>query len=167
VAHFHIGTLKLEGPVQLAYAVTDIDQAAQHWQATFGAGPFVVRRNIELSVARVNGEPGNFDHSSAYGQWGPIMVELVQQHTPPLGPTIGIHHCAYFVDDLPAAQTALVNAGFPEILYAEVAGSGTPFAFHDARQQLGHLIEIYVGSATLRNFYAHVASLAHSHLQDG
>ena len=43
---------------------------------------------------------GQFDHSSAYGQWGDVMVELVEEHTPPLvAPGSGVHHLAFIVDD--------------------------------------------------------------------
>jgi Glyoxalase/Bleomycin resistance protein/Dioxygenase superfamily len=147
-------------PVQIAYSVVDVDEAAAMWQSRFGAGPFVIRRRIELANVRIAGSPGSFDHSSAYGQWGDVMVELVQQHTTAIGAPVGIHHCAYFVEDLDAAQSALVDAGFPELLWAQVAGSSTAFAFHDARPTLGHLIEIYVGTLRLREFYAHIRSLA-------
>jgi Glyoxalase/Bleomycin resistance protein/Dioxygenase superfamily len=147
-------------PVQIAYSVADVDDAAALWQSRFGAGPFVLRRHIELSNVRISGAPGTFDHSSAYGQWGDIMVELVQQHTPAIGAPIGIHHCAYFVEDLDGAQRALIDAGFPELLWAQVAGSSTAFAYHDARPTLGHLIEVYVGTPRLREFYVHIRSLA-------
>jgi hypothetical protein len=146
--------------VQIAYCVADVEEAAVMWQSQFGAGPFVIRRHIELENVRIAGAPGTFDHSSAYGQWGEIMVELVQQHTPVIGAPMGIHHCAYFVDDLETAQLTLVDAGFPELLWAQVAGSSTAFAYHDAHPTLGHLIEVYVGTPRLREFYAHIRSLS-------
>ena len=54
------------------------------------------------------GRPGSFDHSSAYGQWGRVMVELVMQHDDEPSAVrdmyapgeTGLHHLAYFVDDL-------------------------------------------------------------------
>jgi Glyoxalase/Bleomycin resistance protein/Dioxygenase superfamily len=120
----------------------------------------VIRRNIGLESVRIAGAPGTFDHSSAYGQWGEVMVELVQQHTAPIGAPTGIHHCAYFVDDLDVAQRSLVDAGFPELLWAQVAGSSTAFAFHDARPTLGHLIEVYVKTPRLHEFYVYIRSLS-------
>jgi catechol 2,3-dioxygenase-like lactoylglutathione lyase family enzyme len=151
-------------PVQIAYSVADVDDASRLWQEQFGAGPFVIRRHIELGAVRVSGQPGSFDHSSAYGQWGDVMVELVQQHTPVLGAPQGIHHCAYFVEDMDAAQRSLIDAGFAEVLWAQVSGSTTTFAFHDATSVLGHLIEIYEGTPRLREFYAHIRSLANCDL---
>ena len=64
-------------PVQIAYGVREVRAAAARRAATTGAGPFVVASHIQLAAARVGGVPGAFDHSSAYGQWGRIMVELV------------------------------------------------------------------------------------------
>ena len=146
--------------MQIAYAVADVHAAVEHWQHQYGAGPFVVREHIQLDSVRIERRAGVFDHSSAYGQWGDVMVELVQQHTAPVGQPVGLHHMAFFVDDLQAAQERLIAAGLAELLFARVAGGTTAFAFHDARHELGHLVEIYEGTPRLREFYAHIRSLA-------
>lgn len=141
-------------PVQIAYAVGDVVAAAQRWAAR-GVGPFFVLDHIEVHSVRVNGTPATFDHSSAYAQWGSVMVELICQHdggpNPVVG-TAGVHHMAHFVDDFAAASTALTARGAVEILYAESA-SGMPFAFHDVRAEYGHLIEIYERTERLGRFY--------------
>ena len=147
-------------PVQIAYAVEDIAAAVTTW-AALGAGPFFHIEHIALRSCRVHGRPGAFDHSSAYGQWGSIMVELVQDHTvgPTPVPSLGLHHLAFFVEDLPAASRRLATSGYDEVLWAETA-SGQAFAFHDARAVLGHFIELYEPSDSLRRFYAMVADAA-------
>lgn len=146
------------GPVQFAYCVEDVRSAALWWVDRFGAGPFVVRDHIEVDDVVVHGEPGCFDHSSAYGQWGSVMVELVAIHDPPSLRSPGLHHAAFFVDSFDEATSELTAAGWPPVLVA-TAGS-TRFAFHDGRADLGHLVEIYEGSAPLRRFYAMVADAA-------
>ena len=151
------------GPVQIAYGVTDIVRAAQTWTATLGAGPFFVRHHIpvdDVSVGGVSagGAPGVFDHSSAYGQWGSIMVELVAVHTPTTLAATGLHHLAYFVHSFGEAAEELTANGWPAALSA-TAGS-TRFGFFDARGDLGHLIEIYEPSPGLLGFYAMVADAA-------
>ena len=143
----------LRGPVQIAYAVDDVVAAAQRWVQR-GAGPFFVRHHIEVGASRIHGNHRPFDHSSAYGQWGDIMVELLCEHhtlSERVGPATGVHHMAFFVDDVPATQAALVEHGWAEALYAE-AGA-TAFAMHDATAELGHLVEIYADSEGLRAFY--------------
>lgn len=143
----------MQGPVQIAYAVDDVVSAAESW-VTRGAGPFFVRHHIAVANARVHGAPRSFDHSSAYGQWGDLMVELICEHHPVadrIGPTSGVHHLAFFVDDVATAQHELVGKGWAEALFAE-AGS-TAFAMHDAQPELGHLVEIYEPSPNLLGFY--------------
>jgi hypothetical protein len=142
------------GPVQLAYAVPDVRVAAARWIAD-GVGPFFVLDHIEVRDVRVRGEPGAFDHSSAYAWWGGLMVELIQQHDggpAPLVGTSGLHHVAFFVDGRDDAATDLVRRGAPELLFATTAG-GLSFAFHDARRTHGHLIEIYEPTARITGFY--------------
>ena len=100
--------LRLGRIVQIAYDVNDVHEAAARHAARFGSGPFFVNDHIPLASVTHDGEPGVFDHSSAYGQSGGVMVELVCQHQ--VEPAslqqqlsqrgTGIHHMAYFVEDL-------------------------------------------------------------------
>lgn len=141
-------------PVQIAYGVDDVRVAAQQWTAK-GAGPFFVLDHIEVAHTRIRGMPAVFDHSSAYGWWGAVMIELICQHDPgpdPFVGTGGVHHVAHFVDDVHAAQQWLVARGCAESLYAETS-TGTAFAMHDARHETGHHIEIYRETDGLRRFY--------------
>jgi len=150
----------LRGPVQIAYAVDDVVSAAESWVAR-GAGPFFVRQHIAVTNSRMYGESAPFDHSSAYGQYGDLMIELLCEHhrdDDRVGPRVGVHHLAFFVDDVASAQPLLAAHGWPEVLYAE-AGL-TPFAMHDATSELGHLIEIYHDGERLRGFYDMVRSAA-------
>ena len=145
------------GPVQLAYCVADVRAAAVDWVGR-GAGPFVVRDHIPLDDTWVADGSGLFDHSSAYGQWGDVMVELVAVHSPLGLRTVGLHHMAFFVPSFGDALEELTAAGYPCVMRARAGG--TDFAFHDARDALGHYIEIYEGSDGLRAFYAAVATAA-------
>jgi len=133
----------LRGPVQIAYAVEDVDSAVEWWAAR-GVGPFFVRHHIELESSRMRGQSAAFDFSAALGQWGDVQVELLCEHHEDddrVGPAAGIHHLAFFVDDVAASRRRLIDHGWAEALYAEVENS--PFAMHDATAELGHLIEIY------------------------
>lgn len=149
----------LDRPAQIAYAVTDVAAAAATFSGSTGAGPFFVIEHIPLASATVYGHPGEFDHSSAYGQWGTVMVELVVEHTPPIVPPRGVHHLAFMVDDLAGGIERCSAQGWPEVLLAATAG-GQEFAFCDARGDLGHLVELYEPSARLLGFYEMVARAA-------
>jgi len=138
-------------PVQLAYAVDDVTEAARRWNASNGIGPFFVREHIAVTNVRVNGVASTFDHSSAYAQWGTLMIELICQHDDGADRIVGsngIHHVAFFVDDFAPAAAELVASGLPETLYAET-GTGMAFALYDARADQGHLVEIYERTASL------------------
>ena len=153
---------KLGPPKQIAYAVPDAFEAAKKWAEDFGAGPFFIAEHIPVTQVLYRGTPATFDHTSAYGQWGDIMVELVQDHG--TGPSVirdlygpdesGLHHLAYFVDDLTNATNFLQSLGF-ELGMSAVAGP-TEFNLIDTTQQLGHFIELYEPNTSLTAFYDRV-----------
>lgn len=150
-------------PVQIAYSANGpetLAQAAKDFRRRTGAGPFVLAEHIELDHCHIDGHESIFDHSSAYGWWGDVMVELVREHTPPIGPSPGgLHHLAFMVDDLGTGISWCQQQGWPLRLRAQTAG-GQEFVFCDARDDLGHLIEMYEPSDRLVAFYDYVRKLA-------
>jgi catechol 2,3-dioxygenase-like lactoylglutathione lyase family enzyme len=147
-------------PVQIAYAVVDVVGAARRFSLITGAGPFVVVPHVALQWSRIHGVERPFDHSSAYGQWGDVMVELVEEHSPPIIPVrSSLHHLAFMVDDLAVARQWCIDAGWAEVLLATTR-SGQQFAFHDARHELGHLIEMYEPAPRLLRFYGMIVESA-------
>jgi Glyoxalase/Bleomycin resistance protein/Dioxygenase superfamily len=149
-------------PMQIAYSVPDVDAAAARWAAEFGAGPFFIRRHIEGRDVVYRGAPAVFDHSSAYGQWGSLMVELLQDHG--TAPSIvrerfgvqetGLHHMAFVVPHLGAATDHLASLGFELAMSAR--STNTRYHFIDTVATLGHMVELYERSDRLDGFYASV-----------
>ena len=154
---------------QLAYKVDDLEAAAAAHHRQFGSGPFFVARHVALCASHHRGVERPFDHSSAYGQWGSVMVELVVQHNPddsalhemfPHGSgKHGLHHAALFVDDLDAAIARFGAEGAP-LAQLSVTTGGTAFAFVDTRVSLGHMLELYEPTPQLTGFYDMVAAAA-------
>ena len=154
---------------QLAYKVNDLEVAAAAHHRAFGSGPFFVLRHVALASSQHRGVERAFDHSSAYGQWGSVMVELVVQHNPdpsalhdmfPFGSgKEGLHHAALFVADLDAAIERFAAGGAP-LAQLSVTQTGTAFAFVDTRASLGHMLELYEPTAQLAGFYDFVADAA-------
>jgi len=150
-------------PVQMAYHVPDPVAAAEYYSREYGWGPFFLMEHIPLEQARYRGQPAVFDHSSAYGQAGELMVELITQHND--GPSAlrdlyaphesGLHHVAYFVPDLTAALRAFRERGKALALEARTA-TGVDFAMVDAVAEFGHMLELYEASESLTKFYAYV-----------
>lgn len=154
---------------QIAYFVPDIELAAMAHHQQFGSGPFFVAKNIPLNIALHRGTERPLDHSSAYGQWGSMMVEFVQQNN--AGPSVfhdlypegsdksGLHHMAIIVDDLNESMAQFNQHGFETALYAETK-TGVAFAMIDMVKPHGHMLELYAGTAELIGFYDMVADAA-------
>jgi len=154
-------TSELGHPVQIAYAVApdrDLQEIATDFRRRTGAGPFVVASHIALSSSIVMGVAAPFDHSSAYGQWGDVMVELLQEHTPPIVTSTGVHHMAFMVESVERSIETCAQHGWSVVLDAETA-SGQRFVFCDARADLGHLVELYEPTPALLAFYEHIRSI--------
>ena len=142
-------------PVQLAYVVDDPESAARAWATQWGAGPFFLRRHIAVTDAVYFGVPTLFDHTSAYGQAGDMMIELFCQHnldpTPVRDwPADRLHHIAYFAESLAAETARLASLG---IGVAMTAMAGQRFTFFDTATHLGHYLECYEPSPRLLGFY--------------
>lgn len=150
-------------PVQVAYHVPDPAAAAVRYARDFGWGPFFVMEHIPLAHSLHRGKPAPFDHTSAYGQAGDVMVELITQHDDSpsalrdmYGATeSGLHHVAYFVPNLADALSAFRERGYEVALDARTA-TGTEFAMVDLVRELGHMIELYEQRDDLAKFYAYV-----------
>jgi hypothetical protein len=148
-------------PVQLAYFVTDIRDAARRAAETFGAGPFYVMDRIELEWGEHRGTRCDFLHSSAYGQWGGMMMELVQQDIEGPSPfrdlyaagEEGLHHIASFVSSVDETIETYQRLGCPLAARAVTKNGGSEFAFLDTTAQTGHMLEIYPRSEALSGFY--------------
>jgi catechol 2,3-dioxygenase-like lactoylglutathione lyase family enzyme len=156
-----------QGPAQIAYVVNDLRTAARQMSERYGAGPFYLVERIELVSATHRGRPCGFVHSSAYGQWGQVMLELVKQDDDGPSPfrdlyepgREGLHHLAFFVADLDQAIARYERDGMPLATRATTRG-GVSFAFVDAAATLGHMIELYEPGETLLGFYGHVRAAA-------
>lgn len=154
---------------QVAYFCADVRAAARAHHAAYGSGPFFVADNIPVVRCVHRGIERVHDHSSAYGQWGEVMVEFVQQNN--AGPSpfhdmypegsgrYGLHHVAVFVDNVDAALAEFAAQGSPTAMRAEMA-DGFVYAFADTSAALGHMTELYSPRPSLLSFYAMVADAA-------
>ena len=153
-------------PVQIAYAVPNAIEAAETWASTFGAGPFFVRPHIPVVDVVHRGHPATFDHTSAYGQWGSVMVELVEDHSTESAirdmyepGQSGLHHLAFLVDDLDSVVKGLLDRGYELAQSARTVG-GTAFHFIDAVATHGHMFELYERGPRALEFYGQIAHAA-------
>jgi hypothetical protein len=144
----------------LGYVVEDLGTAAQRLATTTGAGPFLHIGHVALEETTFRGEPAHYDHSTAFGQWGPVIVEISQIHdarpaelggffAPGARPAIG--HVAWLVDDLDAESAALQRAGVPLVH----TGSSGPVSahWHDGGTVFGHPVEVLRRCPEILGFY--------------
>jgi hypothetical protein len=155
-------------PVQIAYHVPDPERAAIRCAERFGWGPFFLLEHIPLASCLYRGRPEVFDHSSAYGQAGEMLIELITHHgTQPSALRVmyasdetGVHHVAYFVPVLAEALGEYREKGY-EIAMEARTSVGVEFAMVDARADLGHMLEFYESRKDLADFYSYVKRKAH------
>jgi len=150
----------------VGYVVEELEPAVEWAVRTLGAGPFFVVDRVPFDTCTFRGEAASYVHSSAFGQWGPIKVELTVVHSAEPAalrdlmrgapPTVG--HVGWLADDLEAETAALAAAGMP--LFH--TGSSGPVAahWHDGRAVLGHHVEVLRRSPELEGFYERIRAAA-------
>jgi hypothetical protein len=156
--------LKDKKLIQIAYYAPDIEEAAARHSALFGSGPFFVMEHVPIRTCTYRGKPTPFDHSTAVGQWGDIMVEFLTVHSPapnlktdisPRPDSAGVHHQAFLVDDPASLAKAAGEQGFELAMHA-IAENGIEVFFIDTVGLYGHFIELYAPSAPIRELYGFV-----------
>ena len=66
----------------VGYVVEDLRAGIERFARDFGAGPFFVMEHIAFDAVTFEGGPAVYDHSSGFGAWGPILVEITQSTRP-------------------------------------------------------------------------------------
>jgi Glyoxalase/Bleomycin resistance protein/Dioxygenase superfamily len=148
----------------VGYVVDDVEEGVAWAVSTLGAGPFFVVAHLPFDVCTFNGEPAEYDHSSAFGQWGEIKIELTVVHStmPPEfaeiigGATPKVGHIGMLVDDLWQESAALEAAGLP-VFHTGAAGPVSA-RWHDGRAQLGHHVELLRRGPEIEGFYELIRS---------
>lgn len=144
----------------IGYVVDDLRSGAERFAATLGAGPFLGLEHIEFEEVTFQGEPAVYDHSSAFGQWGPIIVELTQAYDArPAGladalvkPGAGIGHVAWLADSLEDEVARLRSLGLAPF-HTGRAGPASVVWFHGG-SLIGHPVEVLQRREELEGFYA-------------
>lgn len=145
--------------------VDDVPKAVETWSRIYGAGPFYYFTGAVYDELLFRGRPVTFHEQSAYGKWGRFAVELQRfvfdDPVPELEDLLGvnrpgaINHAGFLADDPAAASARLESLGVPLFLQGRL-GENT-FYWHDARDQIGHFVEVYNHSEGVRKFHKAVA----------
>jgi catechol 2,3-dioxygenase-like lactoylglutathione lyase family enzyme len=149
----------------IGYVVDDLRSGIERFAADFGAGPFFVMEHIAFEEVTYEGGSAVYNHSSGFGRWGSILVELTQVHdAQPAGlrdaltaPGDGVGHVAWLADDLEAETARLVAAGLSPF---HTGRTGPVSAAWFQGPPFGHPVEVLQTSEPLLGFYAHVREAA-------
>jgi len=149
-------------PMQKAWVVPNIDEAARRWSAALGIGPFFVAtytpERFESLLYR--GAPGVLTMTTAIAYAGDEQIELIQplgdapnayRDTVPDGAS-GFHHLCFWSRDLDADIAHYSALGYPIANRGQMAG-GPRFAYMDATAGIGSMIELLEWSAGLEAFF--------------
>jgi Glyoxalase/Bleomycin resistance protein/Dioxygenase superfamily len=142
----------------------DLRAAIDMWVTVYGAGPFYLLEHVAFDECTSRGDPAIYDHSSAFGLWGAVPVELQQVHeVRPAEPArpfsadsgAAVNHVGVTADD-PAAESArLESLGFGLTMYARLREF--EFFWHDATEPFGYCIEVITAGPELDAFWGTVA----------
>jgi catechol 2,3-dioxygenase-like lactoylglutathione lyase family enzyme len=141
-------------PHHIGYVVEDLPAAVERWTRELGAGPFRTLAHIEFDEVTFEGAPAVYDHSSAFGAWGPVLVELTQVHEarpPGISRPPGLGHVGFLAEDLEREVARLQHLG---LRVFHTGRTGPVHAVWLAGGPFGHPVEVLQQVPELLGFYA-------------
>ncbi len=160
--------MKAAAIVQNCYVVRDLEEGCARFHRLYGIGPFVGGPVMELTdhVYRCQPAP-SIELRAAFAQAGDINIELVELVSTAPNPfwdmfpegNEGFHHVAMFCDDFIATCNQFVGMGYPLVSEACLL-PGIRVGFIDARQAVGHMIELYPESEIIRGVFRQIRDAA-------
>lgn len=138
--------------IQNAWVVTDIEKSARDWSKAMNIGPFYIAEYKPEMFDNLlyRGEPAKLHMKTAIAYAGEVQIELVE----PVGvypcayfDTIaegksGFHHLCYWSTDIDADLNHYLEQGFSVANQGQMAGGGPRFAYVDASESLGCMLEL-------------------------
>jgi hypothetical protein len=146
--------------IQYAWVVPRLEDAARQWHAMFGAGPFLINRDLQLTAPRHRGLPSATRFSTAVAQSGDVQIELIEQLD--TGPSVyrdtvapgatGFHHIAIIEADFSAALATITGQG--HAIAADGLFGDMRYAYVDTSIAMGCMTEIVEDKPSIRAFFA-------------
>jgi Glyoxalase/Bleomycin resistance protein/Dioxygenase superfamily len=154
--------------VQNCYIVRNLVQACERLHKLYGIGPFLGGNDFELGQHVYRGQAAPpIAARGVFVQSGDLNLELVElvSKTPsafhdmfPNGQE-GFHHVAMFCDDYEASRDAFVAQGLP-VASEFTVPFGAKICYIDAREPMGHMLELYPESDIIRAMYRQTVEAA-------
>jgi catechol 2,3-dioxygenase-like lactoylglutathione lyase family enzyme len=148
----------------VGFHVPDLRAAIDTWVHVYGAGPFYLNEHVAFDECTSQGTPAVWDHSAAFGQCGPVPVELQQVHD--LRPAelarvltangrAAVNHIGVTAGDPGAESARLESLGFGLSVYSRIGE--LEFFWHDATETFGYCIEVITAGPGLDAFFDTIA----------
>ncbi len=151
---------------QVAYVVTDMEQALKYWVDVMNAGPFFVFEHASLENQRYRGGPSDVDVTLAVGNSGDTQIELIYCEND--APSVyrefldagrsGVHHLGLMPEDYAKTCALYRSLGFEAAFECSIGG--TDLVYFDTLKTLGHFTELWDNSETFREFQRSVREAA-------
>lgn len=150
----------------IGYVVENLRRGVERFVATCGAGPFFGMEHMVFDEITFMGEPALYDHSSAFGSWGPILVEITQVHDAQpaafrealAGPGGGVGHVGWLATSLEDESERLRALGL-SAFHTGRTGPASAVWFHGGAL-FGHPVEVLQARDEILDFYAMVRAAA-------
>jgi catechol 2,3-dioxygenase-like lactoylglutathione lyase family enzyme len=157
--------------VQLAFVVRDLDAAMAYWTETLRVGPFVVIENARGGRDVIHrGAVTPLEFTLAFAYQGDVQIELIHQSND--APSSykefldsgreGLHHLAYWPENIDAACTHLEANGFTEVTRVLAADGSRAVAYYESPAEIGPVVEILPMSADRIAYYGRIQRLSQS-----
>jgi catechol 2,3-dioxygenase-like lactoylglutathione lyase family enzyme len=148
------------GPVrQVAYLVEDLDGSVARWARFAGIGPWTIYRNVSMHGA-YHGQATEILMDVALSYQDELQIELIRPHGGSVSPyqdgsgriLVGMHHIAWFTDDLERDKAKARERGMRIGFEAENAASKV--AYFDSPDEPGLLFEFMLATPMLLEGFA-------------
>jgi hypothetical protein len=155
----------LDGIIQVAFIVPDIQKAMPIYAERLGIGPWFLFEHFEFAYLNYRGAPSNLDITLALGNSGHMMFELIQQNDdlPSVYKDVyakkgwGFHHWAVAAspDKYISTVKRYTDQGHALALDGAVA-IGARAAYLDTTDLLGGMIEVIEVTPQVEGLFTHI-----------
>jgi glyoxalase/bleomycin resistance protein/dioxygenase superfamily protein len=150
----------------IGYVVDDLRAGVERFVHDFGAGPFFGMEHMEFQEVTYMDTPAVYDHSSAFGAWGPILVELTQVHDAQprafrdalVAPGAGVGHVGWLAASLEDETARLQGLGLRPFHTGRTGPASA--VWFDGGELFGHPVEVLQEREEILGFYAMVRAAA-------
>ena len=151
---------------QLAYVVRDMDSALKYWTEVLKTGPFFVVEHLAVEDQIYRGSPANADVSIALANSGDLQIELIycEDDSPSVYKEFldagreGVHHFGMMPVNYEETCAEYRTVGHETAFEGKVGGS--PFAYFDTVDSVGHFIELWDNCETFKEMFLMIEDAA-------